>query len=167
MMARLDEEVAMSLPATAEEVWPHIEKWPFAVLSFVTPKGESRSAGVMYRVRGRKLYVLTGAETWKSRHIRHNPNVSVTVTVPRLPIRLRQVPPAVISFSGVATVLGMGEIDAGLRSDLTRGTGEMANSCVIEIAPVGRFVTYGIGIPALQMRHPEKSISRVPVWEGA
>jgi hypothetical protein len=35
----------MSLPTTASEIWPHIEKWPFGVLSFVTPKGESRSAG--------------------------------------------------------------------------------------------------------------------------
>jgi len=153
----------VSLPTTAEEIWPHIEKWPFAVLSFVTPKGESRSAGVMYQVRDRKLYVLTGSGTWKARHISHNPNVSVTVTVQRLPIRIRQVPPAVITFSGVATVLEMNDVDAGLRASLTRGTGEMPGSCVIEIAPTGRFVTYGIGIPAMQMRLPEKSIARVPV----
>lgn len=153
----------MSLPTTAEEVWPFIEKWPFAVLSFVTPKGESRSAGVMYQVRDRSLYVLTGSETWKARHIRHNPNVSVTVTIQRLPIRIRQMPPAVITFSGIATVLDMDEIDTGLRADLTRGTGELPGNCVIRIEPSGRFVTYGIGIPAMQMRHPERSLARVPV----
>ena len=50
----------MPLPTTADDVWPHIEKWPFGVLSFVTPKGESRGAGVMYQVKDRVLYVLPG-----------------------------------------------------------------------------------------------------------
>lgn len=153
----------MPLPTTADEVWPHIEKWPFGVLSFVTPKGESRSAGVMYQVKGRVLYVITGEGTWKVRHIRANPNVSVTVTVPRLPIRIRQVPPAVISFAGEATVLGLEEVGEELRSRLSKATGEISGTCVVRIVPVGHFVTYGIGIPALQMRHPEKSIARVPV----
>ena len=80
----------MPLPTTADEVWPHIEKWPFGVLSFVTPKGESRSAGIMYQVKDRVLYVLTGEDTWKVRHIRSNPNVSMTVPIQRLPIRIRQ-----------------------------------------------------------------------------
>jgi general stress protein 26 len=153
----------MPLPTTADEVWPYIEKWPFAVLSFVTPKGESRSAGIMYQVEGRALYVLTGEDTWKVRHIRANPNVSMTVTIPRLPIRIRQVPPAVISFAGVASVLSIEEIGSDVRARLTRGTGEMPGSCIIRIEPEGCFVTYGIGIPALQMRDPEKSRARVPV----
>ena len=42
----------------------------------------ARSAGVMYKVKDRKLYVLTGPDTWKVKHIRANPNVSMTVTVP-------------------------------------------------------------------------------------
>ena len=85
----------MALPTTAEEIWPLVEKWPFGVLSFVTPKGESRSAGVMYKVKDRTLYVLTGPETWKAKHIDANPNVSMTVTIQRLPVRIRQAPPAV------------------------------------------------------------------------
>lgn len=153
----------MPLPTTADEVWPYVEKWPFGVLGFVTPKGESRSAGVMFQVKDRALYVLTGESTWKVRHIRANPNVSMTVTVQRLPIRIRQVPPAVISFSGEATVISLDEVGDDLRSRLTRGTGEMPGSCAIKIVPEGNFVTYGIGIPAIQMRHPEKSIARVPV----
>jgi hypothetical protein len=153
----------MALPRTADEIWPYIEKWPFGVLSFVTPKGESRSAGVMYQVSDRVLYVMTGESTWKVRHIRSNPNVSMTVTVSRLPIRIRQVPPAVITFPGVASVLSFEEIDEQLRHSLTRGTGEMPGTCVIAIEPEGYFVTYGIGIPAMQMRKPEKSRARVPV----
>lgn len=153
----------MALPTTAEEVWPYIEKWPFAVLSFVTAKGESRSAGVMYKVKDRALYVLTGPDTWKAKHIEANPNVSVTVTVPRLPIRIRQAPPAVITFSGRGTVLGMDEIDDDLRRELTRGVGDLGETCVVRIEPRGRFVTYGIGIPMMQMRRPEKALARVPV----
>lgn len=153
----------MTLPKSADEIWPHIEKWSFGVLSFVTTKGESRSAGVMYKVKDRVIYVMTGEDTWKVRHIKANPNVSMTVTIQRLPIRIRQVPPAVISFAGTASVVDWDEIDPGMQSALTRGVGDMPGTCVIKIVPEGHFVTYGIGIPAMEMRKPEKSRARVPV----
>ena len=154
----------MSLPTTPDEIWEHIEKWPFAVLGFVTPEGEARAAGVMYKVQNRKLYVLTGPDTWKARHIRTNPHVSVTVTVQRTPIRIRQAPPAVITFSGIANVISIDEVGPELERKLLRGvTDDMGTTCVIEIEPVGRFVTYGIGIPVMQMRHPDKALARVPV----
>lgn len=41
----------MALLTTADEIWPYIEKWPFAVVGFVTPNGEPRAAGVMYKVK--------------------------------------------------------------------------------------------------------------------
>ncbi len=151
----------MSLPTSAEEIWPLIKKWPFGVLSFVTPKGESRSAGVMYKVKDRSVYVLTGPDTWKAKHIEANPNVSMTVTVQRLPIRIRQAPPAVITFAGIASVLGMDQVDADIRGALTRGIDDIPDMCAIKIVPKGNFVTYGIGIPVMQMRHPEKSLARV------
>jgi len=154
----------MSLPTTADEVWSQVERWPFAILGFVTPRNEARTAGVMYVVRDRKLYVLTGPNTWKARHIRNNPSVSVTITVQRLPIRIRQAPPAVITFSGHASVLTPAEVEAGLIRKLTRGVGDdVGDICVIEIVPEGRFVTYGIGIPPMQMRHPDMALARVPV----
>jgi hypothetical protein len=154
----------MALPTSADEVWPYIEKWPFAVVGFVTPNGEPRAAGVMYKVRDRVLNVLTGPDTWKAKHIKANPNVVVTVTVQRLPIRIRQAPPAVITFPGHATVVPIEEVDAALRTDLMRGVDDTTlETCVIRIEPVGRFVTYGIGVPLMKMRHPEESLARVPV----
>ena len=154
----------MALPTSADEIWEHIEKWPFAVLGYVTPEAEPRAAGVMYKVRDRKLYVVTGPDTWKARHIGQNPHVSITVTVPRLPIRIRQVPPAVITFSGHATIVPLEEVDAELVAQLTRGmSGELGPMCIIVIEPAGRFVTYGIGVPAMTMRNPHKSLARVPV----
>lgn len=153
----------MPLPTTADEIWPYIEKWPFGVLSFVTPKGESRSAGVMYKVKDRILYVLTGPDTWKAKHIAANPNVSMTVTVQRLPIRVRMAPPAVITFAGTAEVVEIDDVDPGLRDALTRGVDDLPTMCAIRIVPAGNFVTYGIGIPMMQMRHPEKALARVLV----
>ena len=154
----------MALLTTADEIWPYIEKWPFAVVGFVTPNGEPRAAGVMYKVKDRVLFVLTGPETWKVRHIRENPNVVVTVTVQRLPIRIRQAPPAIITFPGRATVVPIDEVDPVLRADLMRGVDDtMGDTCVIQIEPVGRFVTYGIGVPLMKMRHPDESLARVPV----
>lgn len=153
----------MALPEKAYEIWPYIVKWPFGVLSFVTAAGESRSAGVMYKVKDRILYVLTGRDTWKAKHISANPNVSMTVTVQRLPIRIRQVPPAVITFSGNATVVDMEDVDPDIRDALTPGSEEIPGSCAIRIEPKGNFVTYGIGVPLIEMRHPEKSLARVPI----
>ena len=154
----------MALPATADEIWPYIEKWPFAVVGFVTPNGEPRAAGVMYTVRDRVLNVLTGPDTWKAKHIRANPNVVVTVTVQRLPITIRQAPPAVITFPGRATVVPIDEVDTALRAHLMRGADStMGETCVIQIEPVGRFVTYGIGIMPMKMRHPNEALARVPV----
>ena len=153
----------MALPRKADEIWPHIEKWPFGVLSFVTPAGESRSAGVMYKVSNRALYVLTGCDTWKAKHIRSNPNVSMTVTIQRLPVRIRMVPPAVITFSGAAEVVDISQVEPEVAEALTRGIDDMPNTCAIKIDPTGNFVTYGIGIPTMQMRHPEKALARVPV----
>lgn len=153
----------MALPTTSEEIWPLVEKWPFAVLSFVTPRGESRSAGVMYKVEDRSIYVLTGPDTWKAKHIRANPSVSMTVTVQRLPIRVRLMPPAVITFAGEASVLDMGEVPDAVRLALTKGIDDIGDMCAIRVEPKGNFVTYGIGVPAMTMRHPDKSLARVPV----
>ena len=153
----------MPLPTTADEIWTHIEKWPFGVLSFVNPKGESRSAGVMYKVKDRRLYILTGPDTWKAKHIKANPNVSMTVTVQRSPVRIRMIPPAVITFPGKASIVGLDELDPDFRGEITKGVGLDLETIALCIEPVGRFVTYGIGIPVMQMRNPEKSIARVPV----
>lgn len=35
-------------------------------------------------------------------------------------------------------------------------------SCVLEVRPTGDFVTYGVGVPLLDMRDPEKERGRAP-----
>jgi hypothetical protein len=39
----------------------------------------------------------------------------------------------------------------------------MAESCVIEVVPQADFITYGVGVPLMQMRFPDKARGRVAV----
>ena len=125
--------------------------------------------GIVYVVHGRKLYIDSQKETWKVKHIRHNPHVSLTVTVakrvPLLP--WIKVPAATITFAGEAKVLENREVKAdvlnALYRDVVKDEKAMAESCVIEVTSVGEFITYGVGIGLMQMRFPDKARGRVAV----
>lgn len=66
---------------SSEEVWREIASGSFLVISYVTPSGDPRSAGVMYKAIGRTLCIMTGAASWKARHIAADGRVAVTVPV--------------------------------------------------------------------------------------
>ncbi len=159
----------MTLKLSTEQVWQEMEKQPFAVIGMVTAKNEARTIGIVYIVRNRKLYIASQKETWKVRHIAQNPHVSLTVTIPkRIPLlSWIKIPAATITFSGRATVHDLDEIEDGILNDLMRGMEtdpEYRNiSCVIEVQPVRDFVTYGVGVPLMAMREPEKARGRAPV----
>ena len=40
-----------------EQIWHQLARGSFAVLGYVTPTGEPRSSGVLYKAVGRRLYV--------------------------------------------------------------------------------------------------------------
>jgi nitroimidazol reductase NimA-like FMN-containing flavoprotein (pyridoxamine 5'-phosphate oxidase superfamily) len=73
----------MTVQLTTEQVWQAIEKELFAVIGMATAQSEARTVGVVYVVRGRKLYIGTGKDTWKARHIAANPHISVTIPIAR------------------------------------------------------------------------------------
>ena len=159
----------MNVELTAEEVWQTIERELFAVVGMVNAASEARTAGLVYIVRDRKLYLATGADTWKARHMAANPHVSVTIPIAkRVPVMpWLKIPQATITFQGEANVCGAGEAMPDLLQKLL---GPMANdqeliagSCLIEIVPVGEFVTYGIGVRLMEMRDPNKARGRAPV----
>lgn len=160
---------AMPASITTELIWAEIEAQLFAVLSYVTPKAEARSAGIVYIVRDRKLYIATGADSWKAKHIRLNPRVALNVTIPkRIPFMpWIKIPAATIALHGMARVIAAKDADAGVIQALMRGKVEdlelVAQTCVIEVEPTGHFVTYGVGVPLLAMRDPKKARARVPV----
>jgi hypothetical protein len=39
----------------------------------------------------------------------------------------------------------------------------LASTVVLEVEPKGEFVTYGVGIPLMQMRFPDEARGRAPV----
>lgn len=157
----------MAIQLTSQQVWEAIEKELFAVVGMVTAAGEARTVGIVYIVRERKLYVATGADTWKARHIAANPHVSMTIPIAkRIPIASWiQIPQATITFSGTARVIPAADASSEIKQALFRGAGDdlIADSCLIEVTPEGEFVTYGVGVPLMQMRRPEAARGRAPV----
>ncbi|MBK8030497.1 MAG: pyridoxamine 5'-phosphate oxidase family protein [Chloroflexi bacterium] len=71
----------MVLQLASEVVWSSLKQELFAVLGMVTEKGEARTVGVVYIVHEHRLYVVTGKDTWKARHMTQNAHVSVTVPI--------------------------------------------------------------------------------------
>lgn len=153
---------------TGEQVWQAVARASFAVLSHVTPAGEPRSSGVVYKTRGQKLVVAVAPGSWKAQHIAADGRVAVTVLVRRGGIMslVAPIPPAAISFHGTAVVHPAGSPQA--RSVLDElgslvPAKRRASGCVIEIMPVGAFRTYGLGVSLRTMLDPAAAQARVPV----
>ena len=159
----------MTLQLSNEQVWQELEKELFAVLGMVTSKGEARTVGIVYVVHDRKIFMATERDTWKVRHIQQNPHVSITVTIPkRIPlIPWIKIPSATISFSGMGIVRepeeAREEVLHSLLCGLETDSDLISSMCVIEVQPVDDFVTYGVGVSLMTMRHPEKARGRAPV----
>ena len=159
----------MTNPATTDIVWNAINNELFAVLGMVTKDQESRTVGIVYIVNDRKFYIGTGLETWKARHIKENPNVSLTIPIAkRIPVMpWIKIPQATITFAGKAVIIPGPDASINLTRSVFRHLADdqdfMKDKCLIEVTPVGEFITYGVGIPLMQMREPERSRGRAPV----
>ncbi len=159
----------MSAPISSDLVWNEIANRNFAVLSYVTPHGEARSAGIVYVVRNRKLYIQVANDSWKAKYIRRNPNVALNVTIPkRIPfIPWIKIPQATIAFRGTARMIDAQDADDDVLAALTGATrhdaDDLTDLCIIEVTPGGHFATYGVGVSLLDMRAPEKARGRVAV----
>jgi hypothetical protein len=154
--------------ASTEQVWDRVAKESFAVISHVTPSGEPRSSGVLYKVLGRRLYVAVAPDGWKARHIAADGRVAVTVPVRRGGILslVAPIPPATISFHGTAVVHPAGSPEVGALSEALGSllpAERRASASIVEVAPQGAFLTYGVGVPLLKMRTPATAWARVPV----
>jgi hypothetical protein len=156
-------------PITTTLVWNEIEKRLFAVLAYVNPKVQARSAGIVYIVKDQVLYVGTDKDSWKAKHMRLNPNVALNVTIPkRIPFMpWIKIPDATIAFNGSARVVPANESDPDVIKTLMKGMVDdpalVADTCIVEIRPTGHFVTYGVGVPLMDMRDPKKARGRCPV----
>ncbi len=151
---------------TTEQVWEAVDDAFFGVLAFANRDGHPRTAGVCYTVEGRSLYVSTAKGMWKVRHIAANPNVSMTVTMPkRIPfLPFIKVPAATVTFKGEAEILDVDDLDPAVFERLPRGNERdpkvLEDTAIIRIIPRGEFVTFGIGMPITQMRKHEAAHGR-------
>lgn len=93
---------------TTEQVWRALANASFAILGHVTPSGEPRSSGVVYKAASRRLYVAVAPDSWKARHVAMSGRVAVTVPVPvrrgGILSLVAPIPPATISFHATAIV---------------------------------------------------------------
>lgn len=150
---------------TSEKLWQALAKASFAVLGYVTPSGEPRSSGVVYKTVGRRLYVAVAPDSWKAKHVAASGRVAVT------PLRrggllslVAPIPPATVSFHGTAIVHPAGSPQ--VRS-LLKELGSLipaeqrASGSIIEVVPEGEFLTYALGVPLRKMRDPAAAQGRV------
>lgn len=174
-IATRDEKVDTPVPSevagthvTPDLVWRQLEGASFAVIGYVTPEGEPRSSGVVYKAVGKRLYTVVAPDSWKARHIAARNHVSVTVPVHRGGVLalVAPIPPATISFHAGAVVhqpgsVRIGSISKELESLLPEDRKDAG--VVIELIPEGRFVTYGVGVSLTDMQKPELARATVPV----
>ena len=160
---------ARRAPVTSDDVWRAVTKASFAYVAHVTPSGEPRVSGVAVGTVGRKLYIVVAPDSWKARHLAASGRAAVVVPVRRGGILslFLPLPPATISFSAKAAVRPAGlvsEADGlpkGLISSLPAERKSLAQ--VIELAPEGDFLTYGLGVSLMEMMRPSIAQARVPV----
>lgn len=150
---------------SVDQIWRQITKASFAVVSHVTPAGESRSSGVLYAAQGRRLYVVVAPNSWKARHIAAHGQVAVTVPVRRggLLGLMIPIPPATISFHATATVHPADSVEIPQALAKMMPPTRLNENRIIELTPKGHFVTYGLGVSLTRMRDPEAAGARVAV----
>src|ERR1051326_4108884 len=151
---------ATKFHTSTEQVWREVEKASFAVVGYVTPAGEARSSGVVYKAVGKRLYFAVAPDSWKARHIAASKRVSVTVPVHRGGVLalVAPIPPATISFhaEGIVHPAGSVKIDSLSKELESLLPAERRDAAVlIELIPEGRFRTYGVGVSLTDMRKPE------------
>ena len=153
---------------TSEQVWQALAKASFAILGYVTPSGDARSSGVVYKTVGNRLYIAVAPDSWKAKHVSASGRVAVTVPVRRGGILslVFPIPPATISFHATAIVHRAGSLEVRTLSKELASllpAERRASSCLIEVLPEGEFLTYGLGIPLRKMRTPASAQARVAV----
>jgi hypothetical protein len=117
------------------------------------------------------MYVAVAPDSWKARHIAAHGRVAVTVPVRRGGILalLLPIPPATVSFHGTAIAHPGGAAEDAALARAREALGPLmpaerrAAGTIIEIVPEGSFLTYGVGVPLMQMRSPTAARGRVPV----
>jgi general stress protein 26 len=139
-----------------------VRKRKFGVLSVVDSKGRPHSTGIIYGVSSPDselvFYIVTQKNAAKVRHLKKNPNVTLTVTFPHY--YLRFVPDSYVMFRGTADFVTLDDEDVQwafsqgklLRANLQVDSEVMRDAVVIRIRPSKTVYVYGLGISMNQLR---------------
>jgi hypothetical protein len=148
---------------SAQQVWSAVARSSFAVISHVTPARAPRSSGVVYTVSGGSMYVAVAPDSWEARHIGADGMVAVTVPIRRGgPLSLIfPIPPATISFAGVAALHPADMLTGAPGLARLVPSSRLANCTIVEIRPISHFMTYGLAVPLWQMRDPARARARI------
>lgn len=144
------------------EVLRIIGKRTFANLATVSAGGSPHTAGVLYAVVGRDMYVSTEIGTRKARNIAHDSRVAIAIPVRRLPIG----PPALIHFQSTAELLLTGDpriqalVESGDLDEITsHGELDLPDGCFLRIPIPSRLHTYALGLSLYKLaRDPLSAI---------
>ncbi|MCB2175083.1 MAG: pyridoxamine 5'-phosphate oxidase family protein [Actinomycetales bacterium] len=154
---------------SSQQVWDVLGKQVFAVVGMVSARGEGRTVGIVPTVHDGALWFLSKGGEWKVKHLRANPEISVTYPIAkRIPLMpWIRIPAATITFRGTATVVPGGDVPTDVWQALTRGL-EVPDEgddphVGVRIDPHGDFVTYGVGTSLMGMRDTLNARGRAPV----
>ncbi len=132
-----------------------IDKRSYLTLSTVSAAGHPHAAGVLYERVGDTLYVNTTATSRKARNITSSGRAAVVIPVRRMPVGA---PPSGLQFQARAEVLPVDDrriLDlaegGALRSITGHGELELPGSCFLAIRIPRRVLTYGLGMPLLEL----------------
>jgi nitroimidazol reductase NimA-like FMN-containing flavoprotein (pyridoxamine 5'-phosphate oxidase superfamily) len=143
-----------------QEVRNVIKSNHWLVLSTADVNGVPQCSVVVHASNGNVIYILSGEGTLKTRNIKANKHVGVTIPFRKniLHRLMRNVPPAEIHFRGEATILPYSDEEA------RRIYGKVMNyeappdteqaSVWIKIKPTSKVSCYGLGVSLLTMRKP-------------
>jgi len=157
---------------TSQRVWTTLARQSFLVVAMVNRRGEGRSVGVSPAVDGDTVWFAAHGTDWKVDHLRHQPEVSLTVPVRRGGVLalVAPIPPATITCRATAEVLPVDRAPATVRRRLLMGQdvekAVAAGTVMVRLTPHGDFVTYGVGVPLRTMLDTERARGRVPVARG-
>lgn len=145
-----------------KEIRQKIKKQNWLVLSSVNSKNIPYSSVLVYQSDGNVIICQTGTNTLKANNIRDNNKVAITIPIRKNFLhKLIPAPPAEIHFSTEAKILPKENKEARrIFSRYLKHSEKVEipqDSIWIKIDVPNKVTTYGIGVPLLKMRDPNKA----------
>ena len=145
-----------------KEVKQNIKKQNWLVLSTVDSNGKPYSSVLVYQSDGNIIICQTGMNTLKAINIRANNKIAITIPIRKNFLhKLIPAPPAEIHFTTEAEILPKENEQARAIFSKYLKHSENADlpqdSIWIKIKVPNKVITYGIGVPLIKMRDPNKA----------